>query len=448
MATTITGGGTIDVAGIVSQLMQIERRPLVALQNREQSIQSKLTALGRVQGALSSLSSALSPLQQTSAFTATQATVTGGAVTATSTSSAAVGRYAVTVTQLARAHALASAPVASATTDIGAGTVQILNASGTVVATLQIGDAGTGTLTELRDEINAANVGVRASLVNDGGQVRLVLNSTATGAANAFSVNVGTGLSVSLSVTQTAQNAQYSVNGLALTSASNVIKDALDGVTLNLAQVGSAEVAVEIAPDKVKETVVAFVKAYNDVENLIDELTKYDPATKTPAVLNGESTLRRVQSQLRTLATGTKTAASGEYTRLSEVGIELQSDGTLKLNETKFTSAVAADAAKVARLFNTTSTVAAEQGFAVRLRAQVQATIEPQGPLDARQQGYQATIRALDQQQERLEARLAVIEKRLLAQYSKLDALLSARQQQSAALGNALAGLPTVQQQK
>jgi flagellar hook-associated protein 2 len=226
------------------------------------------------------------------------------------------------------------------------------------------------------------------------------------------------------------------------------VSDALEGVTLNLAQVGTAEVAVEIAPDAVKETVANFVKAYNDVENLIDELTKYDPGTKTAAVLNGESTLRRIQAQLRALVAATKTAAAGEYARLSEVGIEVQRDGTLRLDDTKFTNAVSADAAKVARLFTTTSTVASEQGFAVRLRTQVQELLAPQGPLDARQEGLRSSIRALDAQQERLEARLAVIERRLTEQYSKLDALLASRQQQSLALGNALAGLSSGQQAK
>ncbi|MCX8004290.1 MAG: flagellar filament capping protein FliD [Burkholderiaceae bacterium] len=444
----ITASSTLDVAGLVSQLMQIERRPLAALEKREQQVQNRLSAFGRVQGALSALESALAKLRQPSAFQATRATVNGTAVTAASTASAAPGRYAVEVTQLARAQSFASPPVAAATADIGAGTVTIRDAAGAVVATVQVGDAGSGTLQELRDEINAANAGVRASLVNDGGQVRLVLNASATGTANAFTVEVGGGLTVSFTQTQAAQDAQFSVNGLALTAASNTVKDVLEGVTLNLAQVGSAEVAVEIAPETVKETVAAFVKAYNDLDNLIDELTKYDPATKTAAILNGESTLRRIQGQLRALATGARSGSAQDYARLSEVGIEMQRDGTLQLNESKFTNAVAADAAKVARLFTATSEVEAEQGFALRLRAQVQAMLDAQGPLAARQDGLRASIRALDQQQERLEARLAQVEKRLFAQFSKLDALLAARQQQSAALANALAGLPTVQRSK
>ncbi|MCS6945809.1 MAG: flagellar filament capping protein FliD [Sutterellaceae bacterium] len=448
MAVSGVSSGAIDVRGLVDQLMQVERKPLKKLQERESQAQSRLSAFGRVQGALSALESALAKLRQPNAFRQTQATVNGTAVTATSSAAAAAGRYAVQVTQLARAQSFASTAVASASADIGAGTVTIRDAAGTIVATVQVGDSGTGTLQELRDEINAAGVGVRASLVNDGGQLRLVLNASATGTAHAFTVEVGSGLTISFTQTQSAQDAQFSVNGLALTSPSNTVKDVLEGVTLNLAQLGSAEVVIDSAPEKVKEAVAAFVKAYNDLESLIQELTKYDPATKTAAILNGESTLRRIQTQLRELVTASRGAPPGDFERLSQVGIEIQRDGTLRLNDSQFTNAVAADAAKVARLFTATSAVAAEQGFAVRLRAQVQEMLAPQGLLAARQDGLRASIRTLDQQQERMEARLALVEKRLLAQFSKLDALLTTRQQQSAALANALAALPSVQQSK
>ncbi len=456
MATSPISGGAIDVGVIVSQLMQLERRPLVALQKRETEIQSRLTAFGRVQGALSSMESALNTLRQSSAFGATKAAVTGDAVSAVSSGGAAVGRYSVSVTQLARVQSTASAPVATASTDIGAGTVRILAADGmTELAAIQVGDGGSGTLTELRDEINAAGIGVRASLIVDSGQVRLVLNSKDSGVANAFAAEVGAGLTgLSFATTQTAQDAQYSINGLALTSPSNTVKDAIDGVTLTLAKApppGSlpgttvdAEVAVDIDPDQIRTAIGDFIKAYNEVEKLIAELTRYDPNTKTGAILNGESALRRVQSQLRAVVGASKAAVDGEYTRLSEVGIEVQRDGTLKLDETKFGNAVVADVDRVARLFTATSAIDAERGFAVRLRESVKAIIDPDGTLDARQEGLRSSIRTIDQQQGRLEARLAQIEARLIREYSKLDVLVSSRQSQSAALASALAGLPTI----
>lgn len=454
MATSGISGGAIDVGALVSQLMTIERKPLVQLQQRETQIQSRLTALGRVKSALDALKTAADALRQAGTFSASKATASGDGATAAVSGTPQLGSYAVSVTQLARGQSNASAAFASATADVGSGTLTLRSADGTtVLATINVGDTGTGTLTEIRDEINAANIGVRASLVNDGGQTRLVLNSKQTGAANGFQVEVDAGLAaVAFTQNQAAQDAQFSINGLALTSSSNTVKDAAEGLTLTLAKAppaGSppgttvdAEITVAQDADAVKKSVDDFVKAYNEVEKLIAELTKYDPNTKTAAVLNGESLLRQVQNGVRSIVRATMTAAPGDYARLSEVGLEIQRDGTLKLNEKKFGDALAADSAKVTRLFAATSTVEAEQGFAVRLRAQIDAIAGVDGSLKAREDGLRASIRTLDQQQERLEARLSMIEKRLIAQYSKLDALLSTRQNQSNALANALAGLP------
>jgi flagellar hook-associated protein 2 len=460
MATAGIGGGAIDVASLVGQLMTIERKPLVQLEKRETQIQSKLTALGRVKSALDALKSAANALRQTSAFNAAKASATGEAATAAVGGTAQLGVYAISVTQLARGQSNASAAFASATADVGSGTLTLKSADGTtVLATVNVGDTGTGTLTEIRDEINAANIGVRASLVNDGGQTRLVLNSKQTGAANGFQVEVDVGLAgLAFTQTQSAQDAQFSINGLALTSSSNTVTDAVEGLTLTLTKAppaGSppgttvdAEITVARDADAVRKSVEDFVKAYNEVEKLIAELTRYDPNTRTAAVLNGESLLRQTQNAVRSIVRATMTAPGGDYTRLSEVGLEIQRDGTLSLNTKKFDEALAADADKVARLFTATSGAEDEQGFAVRLRAQIDAIAGVGGAMASREEGLRASIRALDAQQERLEARLAVIEKRLIAQYSKLDALLSSRQQQSLALGNALAGLPMANPQK
>ncbi|MCX8006206.1 MAG: flagellar filament capping protein FliD, partial [Burkholderiaceae bacterium] len=453
MAVTAVTAGAIDVRGLVDQLMQVERKPLQKLQERETQIQSRLSALGRFKGALAALRSATDGLRQASAFDAAKATVSGEGVSATAGGQAQLGTYRIAVTQLARAQSFASAGFASAMAPVGSGTVTIRSADGaSVLATITIGDSGSGTLTEIRDEINAANVGVRAALIDDGTQVRLVLTAAQTGVANGFQVETSAGLSaLAITQTQAAQDAQFSVNGLALTSATNTVSGAIPGVTLNLtkappagappATTVEADVSVVRDADKVKASIGEFVKAYNELEKLIAELTRYDPNTRTAAILNGESAVRSVQNEIRQTVRAVRSAAAGELTRLSEVGLELQTDGTLKLNETRFLGALNANADRVARLFTATAATPAEQGFAVRLRDRLAAATGVDGAVQAREDGLRASIRALDQQQERLEARLAQVEKRLLAQFSKLDALLAARQQQSAALANALAGL-------
>jgi flagellar hook-associated protein 2 len=443
-------GGTIDVNGLVSSLMQVERRPLDLLQQRESVIQAKLSAFGRVQGALSSLQTALGTLQSASTFNSSKATASSDSVTVAAATSAAQGNYSLTIGNLARAQSSASSAFADSSAAVGTGTFTIKHADGSVAAAIDIGGSGQPqSVADLRDAINAANAGVRATLVNDAGGMRLVLTATDTGTKNAFSIETSGSPAAQLAELatpkQTALDAAFTLNGLALTSSSNQLTGVVDGVTINLVKALPAEtvsITVSRDADAAKAALNAFVKAYNDAEKMFDDLSKYDPNTRTGAVLNGDSSLRQVQFQLKTLLTASRTAASGEYTRVSQVGLELQADGSFQLNDQKFSAAMAADADKVARLFTATSSTAAEQGFGVRLRGAVNSLLDPQGAVGAREDSLQRSIRDMDQQQQTWEARLAVIEANLRDQYSRLDALVTNGMSQSAALQNALAGLP------
>lgn len=453
MNSSPIGGGMIDVNGIVTSLMQVERRPLTVLQKRETEIQSKLSAFGRVQGALSSLESALSKLQGLNAFSAMKATSSNDGVAVTAGSSAKPGRYAIVVSTLARAQSSASTAFADATASVGTGTFTIKDAQGAVAATIAIGGTGEPqTVAQLRDAINDAEAGVSAVLVNDAGGTRLVLTASESGTENAFTVETsGTPAAQLAGLTgapsQPAANASFSLNGLPLTSSTNKLTDVVEGLTITLAKAQpstTVDVTVEKDIDAAKSSVDDFIKAYNEAEKLFDDLMKYDANTRTGAVLNGDFALRQIQVKLRSILGASRTAAVGEYKRLSEVGIEVTSDGGLKLAEGKFRDAMTADAAKVTRLFTTTSTAEAEQGFGVRLRAAVKGFLDAEGALGARQEGLRASIRSIDQQQARLEARMTLIEERLRREYSRLDALVSNNQSQSAALANALNGLQGV----
>jgi flagellar hook-associated protein 2 len=453
LATSSVSGGSIDVSTLVSQLMAVERQPLQRLQTRESQVQSRLSAYGRVQGALSALQTAVAALARPASFTGTKATVSGSGVAAAVTGAAPAGSYAVSVERLARAQSTVSAQRASSSAAIGSGDITLRKADGSVLATVNIG-AG-GTLAEARDKINAAQSTVRASIIGDGTQVRLVLNGTATGQANGFSIELGAGLQdLGFTTPQAAVDARFSVNGLALTSASNVVSNAIDGVSLSLTQAPAASAApgstvdatvtLDTDVDQMVKSVNAFISAYNDVDKLITDLSKYDPTTRTGAVLNGESALRQIQTQLRTVLRGVVSGATGDYTQLSQVGIGVQRSGALGMDEAKLRAAATADPAKLARLFATDDADAARDGLAVRMQDAVRSLLNSNGVLDSRQQGLQASIRTLDQQQERMQARLDLIEARLKRQYSDLDALLTSRQGQSNALANALAGLPSL----
>lgn len=455
MTTSAIGGGALDVASLVSQLMTIERRPLDALQKREAAIQSKLSAYGRLQSAFDALRTAASKLATSSQFRLTTAKATGEGASASGAGDGVPGRYAISVSSLARVQSSAALGIDPATV-FGSGSLEITQ-NGTTT-TFPVGGTGEPTtLAGLRDAINSrSDLGVRASLVNDGAQTRLVLNSRTTGLANAFTVNATGDLAqLGFAELQAAQDAAFSVNGLALTSSTNDVSGVIEGVTLSLTKAppaGSApgttvdaEVIVDRDGEGIRAGVDAFIKAYNEAQQLITDLSKYDPATKTAAVLNSETLLRQMQSSLRGVIGSAMTPAVGtDYARLSDVGVEVQRDGTLTLNATKFEAAVKADAAKVERLFTNPTGEGAQLGFAQRIVAQVKSVADPSGALDMRQSALRDSIKRLDQQQEQLEVRLALIQQRLTRQYSALDALVATRQQQSDALGNALAGLSTL----
>ncbi|MCU0952053.1 MAG: flagellar filament capping protein FliD [Burkholderiaceae bacterium] len=456
MATTnlVTGttSGGIDVASIVTQLMAVERQPLTALQQQETKLQNKLSAFGRVQSALSTLQTASTALRGAGAFAAATATVTGSGAAATAGSGAAIGRYAVSVSQLARAQSTASAAVVGgATATVGSGTLSI-QVTGSASPT-SINVVGTDTLADVRDKINAANAGVAASIVNDGTGARLVLNASKTGAASAFTVTPDAGLAVlAFSTTQAAQDARFAINGLPLTSPTNQISDAIPGVTLTLTQAPTAtqaaagqtvdsEVAVDRDAAAARTAAKAFVDAYNALVSVVRDLTAYNATTKTAATLNGESVLRGVISQARSIVVDTKAAADGELTRLSSAGIAIQADGTLGFDAARFDSAYAAGAERVARMFGDSTGSGSAQGFAARMASLAKSLVGTDGLLASRQQGLQSTIKRLDDQQSQLEARLDAKQKQFVAQYSSLNALLNTNQQQSVALANALSKL-------
>ncbi len=458
MAVSATGSSTIDVASLVSQLMTVESQPLVRLQQQQSAVQARLSAFGQVQSALSTLQSALDKLRSTSTFGAAQATASGDAATASVTGTPAPGQYAVTVTQLARAQSFASDPLASGTASVGAGSLTLTAADGSTLGTVDFGGSGQpATLSELAGAINSLNVAVRVSIISDSQGARLALTASDTGSAKAFNISVSGGtaeLAALATPKQTAQDALFNINGIDLKSASNVVQGAIDGVMLNLVNApapGSpsgtttnAQIAVNQDANAIKSAVNDFINAFNALDKLGDTLTRYDATNKQAAVLTGDSSMWSLQNSLRSVALGTRTGASGELTRLADVGISFQQDGTLKLDDSKFAQALAADSGKVMRLFTATSTTDSEQGFAVRLGKLVSSFTDVNGLLTSRQQGLQASIRQLTDRQTQMQENLDRVKQRLTDQYSKLDALLTSRQAQSDALANALAGLPNL----
>jgi len=450
---TASGVGPIDVATVVAQLMQVENQPLVSLQRQEAGVTSQITALGQIQGAVSSFQTAAAALGNPATWNAQAPTVNGTGLTATVTDStqASAGQYTVAVTNLAASAALASGQIASSSTIVGDGTLSIQVGSGAATS-VTIGSTN-DTLSGIRDAINASNAGVTAAIVTDGTKVRLTIVANASGAANTVSVGVTptapattTGLSQleydsgakNLTLTRTAADASFSVNGLALTSQNNQVTGVVPGVTLNLAQSGSTS-TVSISPDtaSMQKALSDFATAYNGLMSTINSLTAYDPTSGTAAALNGDSAVRSLQQQVAATVEGafTGSGASG-MNYLSQVGLQIQKDGTLSLSAPDFNTAAANPAAL--KNFFTAAGSGNAQGLGLRIQTLANDAASSTGIVAMDTQSLQTQVKNLKSQETDETARLAMIQQALTAQYSALNAQLAQMQSVSSSLASQL----------
>jgi len=307
--------------------------------------------------------------------------VTGGVgKSGTNLGSSTVATSAVTMTSTGGSPitvagsnpALAGLTAGSSGSYSGAGFAQ----DGTQASAIVTLDAANQSLAGIRDAINKANIGVSASIVSDGSDspYHLVLTSTKTGETSSMKITVsdangGTadaGLSnlltydpagtQALTQTSAAQSTKLTVNGIAVTSASNSVTGAIQGVTLALGGVGSTSVVISKNTSAVNTGVTAFVKAYNDLNTTIKGLTAYNAETKSGGALLGDSGTLSIQTRLRQQLGKAVEGLDGKLTTLSQVGISFQKDGSLALDSTKLQKAITENFADIAGLFSSIGT--------------------------------------------------------------------------------------------
>jgi flagellar hook-associated protein 2 len=449
-------GSGLDLSGLLTQLTTSERQPLLALDARGAAITTKLSAYGQLQSGVSSLQTASAKLADLSLFQGVKADSSFNTVlTASAKNTAAAGKYAINVSQLAQAQTLATAGQASATAAVGSGTVTIdfgtftpavtdpaspasfeKNAARTS-ATIVVG-AESNTLEGIRDAINAQkDSGVTASIVNDGSGTpfRLLLASTDTGAASGLKISVDGDAALSnllaydptgsstLTETAAAKNAQLTVNGLSISSATNTVEESLQGVTLNLVKTGDSTVTVAADTGSAKSAVSAFVAAYNNLLGVGKSLTNFDPDTKKGSALTGDSTLRNLQVQLRTALTSPQSGATGDLTVLSDVGVSFQKDGTLAVDSAKLDTAISGNLAGVAKLFAGTATDTS--GFGKQIAKLALDFTSPGGTLTTASDGLTGSLKRLDSQYQDASTRIDATLARYKKQFTQLDVTIS-----------------------
>lgn len=492
MAISSAGiGSGLKVDELVSQLMAVERMPITALDKKEASYQAKLSSIGSLKGAFSAFQTAAKALSTPDKFTPTKATVADTSVLGASATSAAVaGSYDVQVQNLAAAQKLTMSSAggtgyAATNSVVGQGTITIdfgtYTTSGADTGfsanaakpskTITIGS--NNTLTGIRDAINGANAGVSASIINDGSGYRLALTSNESGLRNEMRITVGgdaatlgelgqlaydrtstttvdpdtgtptttTGAS-KMTQNVAAADAKIVVDNVPITSPSNTITDAIQGVTLNLSKPTAPGVSTKITlardTSNVKTAIEGFVKAYNEANKAMKDATAVDLSTGKAAALVGDSTVRSLQTQLRNVLSSPVAGAPKGSALLSDAGLSFNKEGVLVIDDAKLTAAIADPAKDMSKLF---SSGAGTKGYAWQADVMIGKILSPIGPLNNRASAVQENIKRLGEDRDAIKTRLLSVEQRYRNQFSALDKLVANMTTTSAYLSQQLAAL-------
>jgi flagellar hook-associated protein 2 len=454
--TSLGVGSGIDANSIIDKLVSIEHQPIDDLQTAKTALDSQVSSFGKVQSYMSALRDAARKLTDASTWSAVSASSSDTAsIGVTAGDGAAAGSYSISVDRLAMAQSVTSAPFADSATTVGQGTMTITLGSwsddlgsftpksGATPMDISI-DAG-DTLADIRDKINGSGAGVIASIVTDSSGARLSIRSKDTGVENGFQLTVNdadgvdedaSGLSQlaydplsganSMTRNQAGQNALATINGISINSASNTLSNVLDGltVTLNKTVASTSPVSISVAQDNdsMRKAITDFASAYNDAMKYLRDQTAYDPTTKKGGPLQGDRTAISLVSQLRTIAGGS-TSASSVFTRLTDIGLEPQKDGTLSIKADKITSALGklSDLKAMFGTIDASGAAGTTNGIAQQFRMYGDGLLGTDGVFDSRTASLNARIKSNQDQQAAMETRVAAYKARITAQYQALD---------------------------
>ena len=453
-------GSGMDINGMVKALVNAEAAPKTAqLANLEKSTTAKFSALSQFKNSLAEFQDSLKKLNDASLFEKRSATSSANDFVGISADAKAVaGNYNVQVFNLAQTSKVALAGVESATEALGSGTLTI----GVGEESLAI-DVTDASLTDIRDAINAAgkDMGLSATIVTDpsnGGVSRLVLSSETSGTGNDISVAVSAGADAGLEalrftpdppnaafdptpidpndphaarVISYSRDANLAIDGISLSSASNTVEDAIEGVTLSLKKAQTTEaldnaetVNLSVAQDRagVAKSITDFVDAYNKMLDNVNSLTSVtsvggDDGEPLAAALVGDASVRSFMTAMRSEL---GSVAAGDGIRiLADLGISTQRDGKLAVDDTKLEQALDNNFEQVNSFFT------GEQGLMARLEAKVEPYTQTGGILESRTKALQNTLSRVDDQRDTLSTRLTKLESRLFAQFNAMDMLVS-----------------------
>jgi flagellar hook-associated protein 2 len=431
----------IDSAALIDALVKVAQVPISKLQTQKSNFSSQSKQISDIKTKLTTLQTATAALDTKGEALGNKSTSSNTSVlSVTAAGGAAMGTFKIEVTSLAQAERTYSNPVSGQDTAglVGAGTLSLKVGSGDAVNVEVTAD---DTLTSIAKKINSSGAALSAGVVNDGkGNYRLQVSATQSGAANGITFTEGGSLSLGLTdplnEKQPAADAVVKIDGMEISSASNTVSGAVPGVTLNLTDVGTSVVKVDRDGDGLKTKLNTFVTAYNDVMKTLNAAFTYTGVTKGADSLAGDSTMKQVQSQLRDLVSKVTSNGDSSLTMLSSIGISTARDGTLTLDDTKYTAAVAKDYEGVASLLagRTDGT-----GLMKQISDGLTNYTKADGSLKIKIDNLAQRNRNIDKQITTVQSRIDKYQETLQKQYAALEQTISGLNGQSSSLSNILA---------
>jgi flagellar hook-associated protein 2 len=426
-SSTSRAGSTLDVAGIVSGLMDAENVPVNKLDAKISKSTVKITSLGQIKSQLSTLKSTLIDLQTPANFSKQAAKFSNTSVaTAEFTATATAASYQMEVTSLAQPN--------------------IWNVSGF-----------TSSADALAWYNDAAQAAVKTSadatvFQTNTGQFVLSLKSKTAGATGAFAFTLDA-TAIANGITkleyQTAQNAVIKLNGVTFTRSSNTVTDALTGVTLNLTTTTALNtpITLTVSNDAVsaRPKLDALVKAYNDLYSLYKSQTASSMDVAARGILNSDfgvaSMMRQLVSGLILPMTNITGGELTGQTDLSAMGLKLLDTGNLAVDETLLSAASSTLQTRLAAGIR----IGYSSASSSDLSTQIGNMILSGGVIQDRITSEQTTQSDLNKRKTALKDKLVGVQARYTAQYASLDALLFKLQGTSDSLKSALDGLTNSQ---
>ncbi len=440
--STATSGSGIDVTSVVSQILANESGPEDLLKAQLAQLGTDQATIGKYNSGLAALLTAVNALSDTFGVLTARSAVSSRTdlVTATADSTAASGQHTLIVNNLATGSSYATDPLLNGSTPFAIGSFDLQ--LGTATATTITVDNTNNTLSGLAASINSQNLGVSASVVTDANGARLALVSNGTGLPNNITISNNT-TDLNFNPTASAANASIQVDGIPISSATNSVTGVLGGVTLNLLNASpGAPVTLKVAPDSgsAQLAVAAFVTAYNASIASVNAQFTFNPATGSAGSLSSSGDLRSLQTQLLAESTYSVSGNNG-YTTLSSLGINLNNDGTLTVDNAKLTDALSNHFTEFQNFFQAPT---GQTGFAQKLSADLRnLTDSTQGLLNVAITQNRTDQKAIQSSINHFEDRLVSRRALLTRQYSQVDATLRAFPLLLAQINGALGSLPT-----